>query len=82
MQLELAKAQIVLVKVYDAISHPLTNFEIQRYQKEHQFIIKEIFFWKKYSRTNLLTIRDEVYVHVITHDECEKAKTHYLAIPV
>ena len=81
MQLESVKGQIVLVKVYDAISHPLTNFQIRRYQNEHLLIIKEIFFWKKYSRTNLLTIRDKVYVHVTTLDEYEKAKTHCLAIP-
>ena len=51
------KEQIVQVKVFNAISHLLTNFEIQRYdQNEHQFNIQEIFFLKKYSRNNSLDI--------------------------
>ena len=71
------------MKVFDAISHLLTNFEIQRYdQNEHQFNIQEIFFLKKYSRNNSLTIKNEIYVYVITFDECEKAETYCLVIPV
>ena len=77
------KEQIVQVKVFDAISHLLTNFEIQRYdQNEHQFNIQEIFLLKKYSRNNSLTIKNEIYVYVINFDECEKAETYCLVIPV
>ena len=55
-------------------SHPLTNFEIQKYYQ------KEPKFNSVYSRNNLPKIRDGAYV--INLDECKSIGTHWIALYV
>ena len=55
-------------------SHPLTNFEIQKYfQNEPKFN-------GVYSRSNLSRVRDRTYV--INMDEYESIGTHWIALYV
>ena len=54
-------------------SHPLTNFEIQKYENESKF---NGFF----SRNNLSKIKDGAYV--INLDEYESIRTHLMALYV
>ena len=51
--------------------HPLTNFEIQKYQKKSNRV---------YSRNNLSKIKDEEYI--INLDEYESIGTHWIALYV
>ena len=53
--------------------HPLTNFEIQKYQNEPRFN-------GVYSRDNLSKMKDEAYV--INHDEYSDIGTHWVALYV
>ena len=69
------------MKVFDATSHTLSFFKVQRYhQDEYQFNIQEIFSLKKYSRNNLATTKNEEYI--INLDEYEIVGTHGVVIPV
>ena len=69
------------MKVFDATSHTLPFFKVQRYhQDEYQFNIQEIFSLKKYSRNNLATTKNEEYI--INLDEYEIVGTHGFVIPV
>ena len=54
-------------------SHPLTNFEIQKYENESKF--NGVF-----SRNNLSKIKDGAYV--INLDEYESIRTHLMALYV
>ena len=53
-------------------SHPLTNFEIQKYYQN------ESRFNGVYSRDNLPKIKDEAYVKNL--DECSDIGTHWFAL--
>ena len=53
--------------------HPLTNFEIQKYQNESRFN-------GVYSRDNLLKINDQAYI--INLDEYSDIGTHWAALYV
>ena len=53
------------------LPHPLTNFEIEKYQNEPRF---NCF----YSRNNLLKIKDGVYV--INFDEYKSKGNHLIAL--
>ena len=55
------------------LPHPLTNFEIQKYQNEPRFN-------GVCSRNNLPTIKDGGYI--INLDEYESAATHWIALSV
>ena len=51
--------------------HPLTNFEIQKYENEPKFN-------GVYSRDNLPEIKDGA--HVINLDQCSDIKTHWVSL--
>ena len=51
--------------------HPLTNFEIQKYQNEPKFN-------GAYSRNNLSGIKDGTYI--INLDEYESIGTHWIGL--
>ena len=53
-------------------SHPLTNFEIQKYYQNEPRCI--------YSRDNLQKIKDEAYI--INLDEYSNIETHWVALYV
>ena len=53
--------------------HPLTNFEMQKYQNEPRFN-------GVYSRDNLTKIKDGAYI--INHDEYSDIGTHWVALYV
>ena len=53
------------------LPHPLTNFEIQKYQNESRFS-------GAYSRDNLTKIKDGAYI--INLDECSDIGTHWVAL--
>ena len=55
------------------LPHPLTNFEIQKYQNEPKFN-------GVYSRNNLCKIKDGAYI--INLDEYESIRTHWIALYV
>ena len=64
--------QLEQVKIF-ILSHPLTNFEIQKYyQNEPKF--------KKYSTNNLYKIKDGAYITNV--DEYESIGTHWIALYV
>ena len=55
------------------LPHPLTNYEIQKYQKDPKFN-------SIYSRNNLSKIKDGTYI--INLDEYESIGTHWIALYV
>ena len=54
-------------------SHPLTDFDIQKYQNEPKFN-------GVYSKNNLFKIKDEAYI--INLDEYESIGTHWIELHV
>ena len=56
------------------LSHPLTNFEIQKYY-QNKSKLNDV-----YSRNNLLRIKDGAYI--INLDEYESIGTHWIALYV
>ena len=59
--------------MFNAAPHPLTNFEIQKYQSETKFN-------GAHSRSNLLKIKDGAYVENLY--EYKSIVTHWIALNV
>ena len=68
------KARLELVRIFTALSHPLTNFEIQKY---YQHKTK---FNGAYLRNDLPKIKNEAYV--INLDMYKSVGTHWIALYV
>ena len=57
------------------VSHPLTNFEIQKYQNEPRFN-------GVYSRDDWPKKKKKDGTHIINLDECADVDTHWIALYV
>ena len=68
------KARLELVRIFTALSHPLTNFEIQKYYQN------KTKFNGAYLRNDLPKIKNEAYV--INLDRYKSVGTHWIALYV
>ena len=73
-QLEQVKGRLELVRIFTALSHPLTNFEIQKYYQN------KTKFNGAYLRNDLPKIKNEAYV--INLDRYKSVGTHWIALYV
>ena len=73
-QLEQVKGRLELVRIFTALSHPLTNFEIQKYYQN------KTKFNGAYLRNDLPKIKNEAYV--INLDRYKSVGTHWIALHV
>ena len=73
-QLEQLKGRLELVRIFTALSHPLTNFEIQKYYQN------KTKFNGAYLRNDLPKIKNEAYV--INLDRYKSVGTHWIALYV
>ena len=68
------KERLELVRIFTALSHPLTNFEIQKYYQN------KTKFNGAYLRNDLPKIKNEAYV--INLDRYKSVGTHWIALYV
>ena len=68
------KGRLELVRIFTALSHPLTNFEIQKYYQN------KTKFNGAYLRNDLPKIKNEAYV--INLDRYKSVGTHWIALYV